>query len=148
MPDHLVAILVDPLMQKFMMLRPDKDLKRASAWIGFQVAEFLNGDADAETVANTIKIIHEYARSTKVGTLEWSAFARPYQLTRSRTYRLSSQGLLRWSKSICICNSTARRYLTSSRMPRWWTRRVSKTSCFMPLSSFLILTKLQACLCS
>lgn len=104
-------------MQKFMMLRPDKDLKRASAWIDFQIAEILNGDADAETVANTIKIIHEYARSTKVGTLEWSAFARPYQLTRDRTYRPSSQGLLRWSRSICIYKSIARKYLTSSRIP-------------------------------
>lgn len=75
LPDHLVAVLIDPLMQKFMMLRSDKDLKRASAWIDSQMAEILNGDADAETVANTIKIIHEYARSTKVSTLTWSAFA-------------------------------------------------------------------------
>lgn len=68
LPDHLVAVLVDPLMQKFMMLRPDKDLKRASAWMDIQIAEILNGDADEEVITNTLTVIHEYARSTKVGT--------------------------------------------------------------------------------
>lgn len=66
LPDHLVAILVDPLMQKFMMLRPDKDLKRAWAWMDTQLAEVLNGDADENTLTNTINIIYEYARITKV----------------------------------------------------------------------------------
>ncbi|ROV87495.1 hypothetical protein VMCG_10501 [Cytospora schulzeri] len=64
-PDHLVAVLVDPLLQKFMMLRPDQDLRRALTWMDTQVGEALNGDADDETVENTLKIIHEFARSTK-----------------------------------------------------------------------------------
>lgn len=76
LPDHLVAVLVDPLMQKFMMLRPDKDLKRASAWMDSQIAELLNGDADEDTLANTMKIIYEYAQSTKVGgTSRLNSFA-------------------------------------------------------------------------
>ncbi|KAJ4413720.1 hypothetical protein N0V82_008359 [Gnomoniopsis sp. IMI 355080] len=65
LPDHLVAILVDPLMQKFMMLRPDKDLNRVWAWMDTQLAEILNGDADEETVANTLSVLREYARVTK-----------------------------------------------------------------------------------
>lgn len=69
LPDHLVAILVDPLMQKFMMLRPDRDLKRASAWMDVQIAEILNGDADEDSIPNTLRVIHEYARSTKVSAL-------------------------------------------------------------------------------
>lgn len=76
LPDHLVAILVDPLMQNFMMLRPDKELKRASAWMDFQIAELLNGDADEDALANTLKVIYEYARSTKVGTSRCIPFAR------------------------------------------------------------------------
>lgn len=66
LPDHLVAVLVDPLLQKFMMLRPDKDLKRAWAWMDTQLAEILNGDADEGTLTNTLNIIYEYARITKV----------------------------------------------------------------------------------
>ncbi|ROV87979.1 hypothetical protein VPNG_10340 [Cytospora leucostoma] len=65
LPDHLVAVLVDPLLQKFMMLRPDKDLKRVTAWMDTQIGEIINGDADDETVENTLNVIHEFARSTK-----------------------------------------------------------------------------------
>lgn len=53
-------------MQKFMMLRPDQDLKRAWAWMDTQLAEALNGDADEETIAITLSVIHEYSRLTKV----------------------------------------------------------------------------------
>lgn len=56
-------------MQKFMMLRPDKDLDRAWAWMDTQLAEVLNGDADEETVVNTLSVIHEYSRITKVSFL-------------------------------------------------------------------------------
>lgn len=66
LPDHLAAVLVDPLMEKFMMLRPDKDKKRIWAWMGTQMAEILNGDADEETVADTLNVIREYARISKV----------------------------------------------------------------------------------
>lgn len=67
LPDHLVSVLVDPLLQKFMMLRPDQDLQRALAWMNSQLAELLNGDADEEAMLNTMNVIYEYARSTKVG---------------------------------------------------------------------------------
>lgn len=66
LPDHLVAIMVDPLLQKFMMLRSDKDLKRALAWMDMHLAEILNGDADEDAAANALRVIHEYAKSTKV----------------------------------------------------------------------------------
>lgn len=66
LPDHMVAVLVDPLLQKFMMLRPDTDFKRAASWMNVQIAEILNGDADDDTVASTLNIIREYSRSTKV----------------------------------------------------------------------------------
>ncbi|KAK2603022.1 hypothetical protein N8I77_009510 [Diaporthe amygdali] len=65
LPDHLVAVLVDPLLQKFMMLRPDLNLKRASAWMDVQLAEILNGDADGRAMEETLRIILEYARTTK-----------------------------------------------------------------------------------
>lgn len=69
LPDHLVAVLVDPLLQKFMMLRPDLNLKRASAWMDVQLAEILNGDADVRAMKETLRIILEYARTTKVKPL-------------------------------------------------------------------------------
>lgn len=69
LPDHLVAVLVDPLLQKFMMLRPDLDLKRATAWMNVQLAEILSGDADDRTIEETLRIILEYARTTKVSNL-------------------------------------------------------------------------------
>lgn len=66
LPDHLVAVLVDPLLQKFMMLRPDLDLKRASAWMNVQLAEILSGEADDRAIEETLRIILEYARTAKV----------------------------------------------------------------------------------
>lgn len=66
LPDHIVAVLVDPLLQKFMMLRPDTDFKRAASWMDVQIAEILNGDADEDTVASTLNTIREYSRNTKV----------------------------------------------------------------------------------
>lgn len=69
LPDHLVAVLVDPLLQKFMMLRPDLNLKRASAWLDVQLAEILSGEADDRAIEETLRIILEYARTTKVGAL-------------------------------------------------------------------------------
>lgn len=66
LPDHIVAVLVDPLLQKFMMLRPDTDFKRAASWMDVQMAEILNGDADEDTVASTLSTIREYSRNTKV----------------------------------------------------------------------------------
>lgn len=68
LPDHLVAALVDPLMEKFMMLRPDKDKKRIWAWMDTLIGEVLNGDADGETAANALSVIHEYMRVTKVNS--------------------------------------------------------------------------------
>lgn len=67
LPDHMVAVLADPLLQKLMMLRPDVDFKRATTWMDVQIAEILNGDADQDTVASTLSIMREYARNTKVG---------------------------------------------------------------------------------
>lgn len=73
LPDHVVAVFIDPLLQKYMMLRPDQSLKRALAWLDMQIAEILNGDADDETVENTLRIILEFARSTKVEALNTSS---------------------------------------------------------------------------
>lgn len=66
LPDHIVAVLVDPLLQKFMMLRPDLSLKRASAWMDVQLAEILSGEADHRIIEETLRIILEYARAIKV----------------------------------------------------------------------------------
>lgn len=66
LPDHLVAVLIDPLLQKFMMLRPDLNLKRASAWMDVQIAEILSGDADDRAIEETLRIVLEYAQTTKV----------------------------------------------------------------------------------
>lgn len=75
-PDHLVAVLIDPLLQKFMMLRPDLSLRRASAWMDVQLTEILSGDADDRTVGETLRVILEYARATKVSTVPASQLNR------------------------------------------------------------------------
>lgn len=59
-------------MQKYMALRPDKDLARVWAWMDTQLAEVLNGDADEETISGTLSAIHEYSRITKVSSLIWA----------------------------------------------------------------------------
>lgn len=69
LPDHLVAVLADPLLQKLMVLKRGNDMKRASAWITTQIGEALNGDTDEEIVINTLRIILAFARSTKVSQI-------------------------------------------------------------------------------
>ncbi|PSR80116.1 Mis6-domain-containing protein [Coniella lustricola] len=66
MPDHLVAVLVDPLLQKLMMVRPDKDWHRAWAWMDMQISEILNGDAEEDALVNCLQVMGEYAQATKL----------------------------------------------------------------------------------
>ncbi|KAF3771237.1 Mis6-domain-containing protein [Cryphonectria parasitica EP155] len=65
LPDHLAAVLIDPLLQKFMLLRPDKDWKRAWVWMNMQISEIVSGDADEDALIHTLKVIREYAQATK-----------------------------------------------------------------------------------
>ncbi|KUI62609.1 Centromere protein I [Cytospora mali] len=109
LPDHLVAVLVDPLLQKFIMLRPDQNLKRALAWMDTQIGEILNGDADDETVENTLRIIYEFARSTKDISPFFPGLVRLVERRRlqtdSRIYDILAYAPIMDSKDLSIFTS-------------------------------------------
>jgi centromere protein I len=67
LPTQLVAVLADPLLQKFLLLRPDVEASsRVSNWLMACLGDVASGDADAEIFLDMIEVIHDYAVATKV----------------------------------------------------------------------------------
>ena len=67
LPTQLVAVLADPLLQKFLLLRPDAEgSSRISNWLMACMGDVASGDADSDTFLDMIEVIHDYAAATKV----------------------------------------------------------------------------------
>ncbi|KAK4167996.1 centromere protein I [Cladorrhinum sp. PSN259] len=66
MPTQLVAVLADPLLQKFLLLRPDAEaFSRVSNWLMACVGDVASGDADPALWLDMVEVIRDYALSTK-----------------------------------------------------------------------------------
>ncbi|KAK4043064.1 Mis6-domain-containing protein [Parachaetomium inaequale] len=66
LPTQLVAVLADPLLQKFLLLRPDAEASsRISNWLMACLGDIASGDADSEIFLDMIEVIHDYAVATK-----------------------------------------------------------------------------------
>lgn len=66
MPTQLVAVLADPLLQKFLLLRPNAEASaRVSNWLMACVGDVASGDVDAALWLDMVEVIHDYALSTK-----------------------------------------------------------------------------------
>ncbi|KAK4226522.1 centromere protein I [Podospora fimiseda] len=66
MPTQLVAVLADPLLQKFLLLRPNAEaFSRISSWLMACLGDVTSGDADPVFWLDMIEVIHDYAVSTK-----------------------------------------------------------------------------------
>ncbi|KAK3995030.1 centromere protein I [Cladorrhinum sp. PSN332] len=66
MPTQLVAVLADPLLQKFLLLRPDAEaFSRVSNWLMACLGDVASGDADPGFWLDMVEVIHDYALSTK-----------------------------------------------------------------------------------
>ncbi|KAK0739800.1 Mis6-domain-containing protein [Apiosordaria backusii] len=66
MPSQLVAVLADPLLQKFLLLRPSEQAsQRISNWLMACVGDVASGDADPSFLLDMVEVIHDYVLSTK-----------------------------------------------------------------------------------
>ncbi|KAL2129135.1 hypothetical protein VTI74DRAFT_8183 [Chaetomium olivicolor] len=66
LPTQLVAVLADPLLQKFLLLRPDGEASsRVSNWVLACLQDVASGDADSVLLFDMLEVIHDYAVSIK-----------------------------------------------------------------------------------
>lgn len=67
LPNQLVAVLADPLLQKLSVLRPAAELhRRVANWLGSVLWDFMDGDADEETLWEVLEVTRDYLVQTKV----------------------------------------------------------------------------------
>lgn len=67
LPTQLVAVLADPLLQKFLLLRPDGEASsRISNWSMACLGDVASGDVDSDLLLDMLEVIHDYAVAIKV----------------------------------------------------------------------------------
>lgn len=67
LPSQLVAVLADPLLQKFLLLRPDEEaFTRISNWLAGVLRDIRTGDADSSTIVDVLGVLQEYVHVSKV----------------------------------------------------------------------------------
>ncbi|EPE09405.1 mis6 domain-containing protein [Ophiostoma piceae UAMH 11346] len=77
LPNQLVAVLVDPLLQKLLLLRPSEEaFVRVENWLIACVLSAANDDTDREELMDLIEVIHDYITSTKVGEAYDAVYAQ------------------------------------------------------------------------
>lgn len=70
LPNQLAAVLADPLLQKLLFLRPAGESdERVNNWVYAAAQDVVNGDAGDFSLADLLRVLHEYVTKTKVGTL-------------------------------------------------------------------------------
>ncbi|KAK7402838.1 hypothetical protein QQX98_011398 [Neonectria punicea] len=66
MPNQLVAVLADPLLQKLVLLRPnDESDQRIANWLNSALQDVIDGDAEESMLFDVLDILREYVVSTK-----------------------------------------------------------------------------------
>ncbi|KAF5025052.1 hypothetical protein F66182_2869 [Fusarium sp. NRRL 66182] len=66
LPNQLVAVLADPLLQKLMLLQPsDESDQRIANWLNAVLQDVIDGDADEDTLFDILDILRDYVISTK-----------------------------------------------------------------------------------
>ncbi|GJN85980.1 hypothetical protein PLIIFM63780_009556 [Purpureocillium lilacinum] len=66
LPNQLVAVLADPLLQKLLVLRPSAEAdRRVATWLAGVLREVADGDADEETLWEVLEVVREYVAQTK-----------------------------------------------------------------------------------
>ncbi|KAK8002019.1 hypothetical protein PG991_014241 [Apiospora marii] len=65
MPNQLISVLSDPLLQKLLLLRPDAEsLQRATNWMVSCAQDLVSGDGESE-LEGILEIMRDYARATR-----------------------------------------------------------------------------------
>ena len=68
LPNQLIAVLGDPLLQKLLLLKPEAEAhQRVNNWLSSYAHDLMSGDSDA-TLSSILGIIRDYVSATKVCT--------------------------------------------------------------------------------
>ncbi|GKU01728.1 unnamed protein product [Fusarium langsethiae] len=99
LPNQLVAVLADPLLQKLIVLRPSSESdQRISNWLNSALQDVQDGDADEATFFEILDIFRDYVVSTKVlPSLLLEFFARFLPLWDGSQHRDSMLAILSYS---------------------------------------------------
>ncbi|CAM1508376.1 Fc.00g052240.m01.CDS01 [Cosmosporella sp. VM-42] len=82
LPNQLVAVLADPLLQKLLLLRPsDESQQRIANWLSSILQDVIDGETDQMTLFNVLDVLRDFVVSTKsLPPLLLNFFARFLQL--------------------------------------------------------------------
>lgn len=82
LPNQLVAVLADPLLQKLLILRPSAESnQRIANWLSSVLQDIADGDADYATLWEVMDVVRDFVTSTKtLPVLILNFFARFLQL--------------------------------------------------------------------
>ncbi|CAG1972422.1 unnamed protein product [Fusarium graminearum] len=99
LPNQLVAVLADPLLQKLMVLRPSSESdQRIANWLNSALQDVQYGDADGATFFEILDIFRDYVVSAKVlPSLLLDFFARFLPLWDGSQHRDSIFTILSYS---------------------------------------------------
>ncbi|TQS32010.1 hypothetical protein Golomagni_07690, partial [Golovinomyces magnicellulatus] len=66
LPNQLVAVLADPLLQKLLILRPDaQSYQRIANWLNAVLQDAVDGDADQATLWEVLQVVRDFVVQTK-----------------------------------------------------------------------------------
>lgn len=66
LPNQLVAVLADPLLQKLLLLWPGAEAhQRVANWLGSVLQEVVDGDADEGTLWEVLEVVRDFVVQTK-----------------------------------------------------------------------------------
>lgn len=82
LPNQLVAVLADPLLQKLLILRPNPEsYQRISNWLSAVFQEVMSGDADEATLWEVLEVAKEFvARTRTIPPLLLGFFSRFFEI--------------------------------------------------------------------
>ena len=67
LPNQLVAVLADPLLQKLLILRPSAESdQRIANWLNAVLEDVIQGDADQDSLWEVLDVLKQYVAQTKV----------------------------------------------------------------------------------
>lgn len=74
LPNQLVAVLADPLLQKLLLLRPNAEAyQRVANWLNSVLQNVIDGDADEAVLWEVLDVVKEFVVQNKVS---WSSRRR------------------------------------------------------------------------
>ncbi|XWW96780.1 hypothetical protein V2A60_004760 [Cordyceps javanica] len=66
LPNQLVAVLADPLLQKLLLLRPSAEsFMRVANWLNAALQDVIDGDADKATLWEIMEVVRDFVVQTK-----------------------------------------------------------------------------------